>query len=67
MRDDHKSTEKESQTTQERQTVYLFLCDFCASLWLKLLCLFVAKLKLETDFRRTVFVPRVPRILTSVA
>jgi len=50
-----KSTEKESQTAQERQAVYLFLCDFCAFLWLKL--------KLETGSRRTVFVLRVPRIL----
>jgi len=57
MRDDHK----------KHKGIAFLLCAFCAFLWLKLLCLFVAKLKLETDFRRTVFVPRVPRILTSVA
>jgi len=54
-----KGTKLNPQTAQKQQTVYPFLfSDFC---------LFAAKLKHETGFRRNVFVPKVPRILTSVA
>src|SRR6185295_6296544 len=61
MRDDHKKHKPNPQTAQKQPALLpsSLLCDFCAFLWLKL--------KLETGFRRTVFVPRVPRILTSVA
>jgi len=55
-----KGTKLNPQTAQKQQTVYPFLfSDFCAFLRLKL--------KHETGFRRNVFVPKVPRILTSVA
>lgn len=60
MRDDHKSTKTDSTNSTKAADIFtLSLCALCALLWLKL--------KLETDFRRNVFVPKVPRILTSVA